>query len=1031
MKSNNKKITEMTRNKYLVFVLCVVFSFSAAFAQKTLVKGVVKSTEDNLPVIGVSVLVKGTNVGTITDLDGKYSVTAKNGDIIQFSYIGLTTQELKVTGPVLNVLLMPSAVALDEVVAIGYGTVKKKELTGAVAQVKAEDLSNIITSDLGAALQGQISGVNIVSSSGAPGSASEILIRGISSVSGSNTPLFVVDGVPQESDPRLSTNEIETIDVLKDAASCAIYGTRGAAGVILITTKQGKAGVMKISADGSYGIQHITSSIPLMNSVEQTYFDIVYNRNLNPNLTDADFVLNLSKYATGFQYDTDLSKTVFVNNAPTQNYNVNISGGTKDLSYNVTAGYFKTDGIIRNSGFERFNTRINTTYKTNKWVVGASLGLTSEQTAKTANNMIVQTIKYYPTQADLDLNNNDPLISIVGDVGTRLGSVLESFNTENNARNIKTNANFNAKYTITKALSVSTRLGLNLTTDYGKIFRPYKVIYDIYGTLIGSPENSYITMTSSLRTSMSWDGGLNYVKSFKNHKLTGFLGLSTEVYTFDQFVASRTGVIDNSIKVLNYAALNQSATSGNNYTKKLLGKIARLQYDYQGKYLVSATLRHDGSSMFNSDNYYGFFPSASGAWNVSDEEFWKPYSKVVSNLKLRASYGTTGNQNFPTYMNAAAIESGYDYAFGASGSEVMNLGSIQSQLANPTVIWETSIQSNIGIDLAFYNNKFTMSAEYYNTKKKDMLFPIGLPGSVGAGTNANVTLNVGNMTNDGFEFSTVYKARTGKVNWNFNGTFSTNSNVITKMSGEGNFRYTDDSGLISGAKTQSQITVLAEGYEAGAFFLYKTDGIVNTEEKLADYQKLNANARMGDLIFIDTDKDGKITDSDRVYSGSGLPRYEAGLTIRADYNNFDFSTQLYTALGHEIMNGSKATAYSYGRHKDLLYGWSEANPLSPIPAYRGDVKAHDNFKGYTDQWLEDGSFLRIKNVTLGYSLDKKTVSKLKMSKIRVYITAQNLYTLTKYTGYDPEIGGGVASRGLDKGNYPITSLYTAGLNINF
>ncbi len=1031
MKSNNQKITKMTRNKYLVFVLFVVFSLSAAFAQKAVVKGVVKSTEDNLPIIGVSVLVKGTNVGTITDLDGNYSVSAKNGDIIQFSYIGLMSQELKVSGSVLNVLLMPSAVALDEVVAIGYGTVKKKELTGAVAQVKAEDISNIITSDLGSALQGQISGVNVIASSGAPGSSSEILIRGVSSVSGSNTPLFVVDGIPQESDPQLSTNEIETIDVLKDAASCAIYGTRGAAGVILITTKQGKAGKMKVSADGSYGVQHITSSIPLMNSAQQTYFDIVYNRNLTTGITDDVIVLNLSKFPLGFQYDTDLSKIVFIDYAPTQSYNVNLSGGTKEISYNVTAGYYKTDGIIRNSGFDRFNTRINTTYKSGNWSMGASIGLTSENTAKAASNMITQTIKYYPTQASLDLNNSEPIITVGGDFGTRLGSVIESFQTENNTNSVKLSSNFNAKYQISKSLSISSRLGININSDYGKIFKPYQEIYDIWGVLVGSMENSFVTMNTSRRTSMSWDGGLNYLNKINDHKITGFVGLSAETYNYDMFTATRTGIGSNNIKVLNGGTLTQAASSGNNYEYKLLGQMARLQYDYQGKYLFSATLRHDGSSKFNSDNYFGWFPSASAAWNISDEKFWKKYEKTVNNFKLRASYGSTGNQNFPAYSNVASIVTGYDYAFGASGSEVNSLGAIQQNFANAQVVWESSIQSNIGVDLGFMKNKITFSAEYYNTKKKDMLFPIGLPGSAGAGTNANVVLNVGNMTNQGLEFTAGYKTQTGKVNWNFTGTFSTNSNVITKMNGLGNFKYTDDSGLINGAKTQSQITVLAEGYEAGAFFLYKTDGLANTYEKLAAYQLLNANARMGDLIYVDSNKDGLITDADRVYSGSGLPKYEIGFTIRADYKGFDFSTQLYSALGHEIMNGSKATAYSYGRHLDLLYSWSEANPLSVIPTYRGDLKAHDNFKGYTDMWLEDGSYLRFKNITLGYSLDKKLIRKLGLEKLRFYVTAQNPITITKYTGYDPEVGGGVTSRGLDKGNYPVTSLYTGGININF
>lgn len=1011
---------------FLFMFLCVSIN-----AQEITVKGVITDADDGLPVLGASVIIKGKNIGTVSNLDGAYVIKASIGDVLRISYVGMENKQVTVSGAKHDVKLKSSAIVLNEVVSIGYGTVKKKELTGAVAHIKSEDLNNIVSSDLGAALQGQISGVNVIASSGAPGSASEILIRGISSVSGSNTPLFVVDGVPQESDPRLSTNEIETIDILKDAASCAIYGTRGAAGVILITTKQGKPGKLKVSYDGSYGVQHITSDIPLMNAVQQTYFDIIYNRNLIPGITDDKIALNLSKYTIGFQYDTKLSDVVFVDYAPTQKHSVNLSGGTKDFSYNVTAGYFKTDGIIINSGFERFNTRVNTNYKSAKWNIGASIGLTSEGTDKTSNSMITQTIKYYPYQASIDLNNTNPIITVGGDEGTRLGNVLENLKTENFNSRIQTNANFNVKYQITKELNVSTRLGMNLTNDYGKIFNPYQEIYNIFDQLVGSPENSYITMNSSRRTSMSWDAGLNYVKTIKKNKFSAFLGYSTEVYNFDSFTATRYGVGDNTIKVLNGGTLTQAASSGKNYQYKLLGMIGRVQYDYKSKYLLSATLRRDGSSKFNPENYYGYFPSASGAWNVSDEKFWKSLKNIANTVKLRASYGTTGNQNFASYSNSASIASGYDYAFGYSGAEFVNLGSIQKDFANSLVKWETSIQSNVGVDLAMLNNKLTFSAEYYNTKKKDMLFPIGLPGSAGGGTGSSVILNVGNMTNEGLELTMGYRTRTGKINWNFNGTFSTNANVITKINGLGGFVYTDDFGLISGAKTTSQVTTLAEGYEAGAFFLYKTNGIVNTTEKLNEYLLIRPSAKMGDLIYVDSNDDKIISDADRVYSGSGLPKYEIGFTLKTDYKGVDLSVQLYSALGHEIMNGSRATAYSYGRHMDLLYSWSEVNPNSTIPAYRGDTKTHDNYRGYTDLWLEDGSYLRVKNITLGYSIDDKLIKKIGLSKIRLYLTAQNPITITNYTGYDPEVGGGISSRGLDKGNYPITSLYTVGLNVNF
>lgn len=1018
------------RIRYLILSLLAFVLNIGIYAQEINVSGVVSGEDDGLPIINATVVVNGTNKGTVTNIDGMYTIRAKVGDVLKISYVGMMVKTVTVTQARMDVKLKANSIVLEEVVAIGYGTVKKKELTGAVAQVKGEDIANTITSDLGNALQGQISGVNIISSSGAPGDASEILIRGISSITGSNTPLFVVDGVPYEDDPRISPNEIQTIDVLKDAASCAIYGTRGAAGVILITTKQGKEGKLKIAVDGNYGIQQITSGTPLMNAREQSYFDIIAERNKS-NTPDNSVILPIARYTKGFQNDTELSKVIFNDNAPTQNYNVNLSGGNKQIAYNIVGGYFKTDGVVVNSGFERFNTRINATYKSNNLQIGANVGMSNEDIKRSQGYIIIQAIKYYPTQDPIDLSGNAPLVTFAGDALNRLNWVEESLKTKSVANRTSTFVNFNANYKISKTLSVSTRLGTNLMNEYGRASHAYQEIKDINGLLVSNPSNSYVQMNAARRTSLVWDAGLNYQKTFNKQKLSLFLGSSTERYTFDSFVAKRTGLLSQTLEVLNAATLDQIAYSGNLYDNTLLGFIGRVQYDYKSKYLFSATMRRDGSSRLSKENQIGYFPSVSGAWNLSDEKFWKPLDEIINNFKLRASYGTTGNTNIPPYSYSATIASGIDNLYGSSSSEVTGYGSIQTGYANAVVKWETSIQSNFGVDLAMFRNKLTFSAEYYNTYKKDMLFPVSLPGSAGGGGGANVILNVGNMTNKGVELTAGYKTNIGKSKWELNGTFSTNTNKITKINGLGGFIYTNDNGLINGATSSSQVTVLAEGYEAGAFFLYPTNGIADTQEKLANYQQLDPTARMGDLIYVDTDKDGEISDADRVYSGSGLPKFEIGFNMRVEYRNFDFAAQLYSAIGHEIMNGAKATAFTYGRHKDLIYAWSNSNPVTSIPAYRGDLKSQNNYKGYTSLWLEDGSYLRFKTITLGYNVNNEKVRALGVNKLRVFLTAQNPITITNYSGYDPEIGGGVSSRGLDKGNYPITSLYSAGININF
>ena len=476
-------------------------------------------------------------------------------------------------------------------------------------------------------------------------------------------------------------------------------------------------------------------------------------------------------------------------------------------------------------------------------------------------------------------------------------------------------------------------------------------------------------------------------------------------------------------------SINPEAGSDGNYTNKLLGTIARLQYDWKSRYLLSMSMRADASSRFAKENRWGFFPSASVAWNISDEPFFKPLTKVVNNFKLRGSYGTTGNQNFSPYSFYSTVSPGYDYTTGTGSGEYLGLATTQVKYANPDVKWETSEQYNLGLDLAFLNNKVTLTAEYYSTRKRDMLFPVTLPGSTGSASQ--LTMNVGNMVNSGYELAAQYRSHIGKFYYNLSGTFSTNTNKITRINGDGTRISAYKWGLVSGAQDVSQVTYIAEGYEAGAFFLYPTDGIINSSEKLAAYQKINPSAKMGDLIYKDTDKDGKITDNDRVYCGSGLPKYEIGFIMQFNYMGFDLYTNFYSALGHEIMNGSRATAFGYGRHKDLVAMYSPVNTDSPISTYRGDLKSHPNYHADTDLWLEDGSYLRLKNITLGYTLPKSITTKWHLNKFRVYIAAQNLFTLTKYSGYDPEIGGNISTRGMDMGNYPSFTTYSAGINLSF
>ncbi|MDW5288074.1 TonB-dependent receptor [Formosa sp. PL04] len=1032
MKLRKRLTVKGLRGKMVLILFFVLHCGLYAQAQKETITGIVMG-EDDVPIPGVTVLLleNGKSMGAITDFDGVYSLEASIGEVLKFSYLGMTTQSLKIKSKTLNVTMVEEASALDEVIVIGYGTVSKKELTGAVDQVKGEELEKIVTSDLGAALQGQAAGVNVITSS-TPGGDSEILIRGITSLT-DNTPLYVVDGIVQEGDPRIPPSDIASLDILKDAASTAIYGSRGATGVIIITTKQGKAGTLQVRLNATYGVAFRDSAIPLMNSVEQTYFNIVTQRNIEGAYDDdASNSLVLNNSAYNYQNETDMNKLIFNESAPTQNYNANISGGTSDITYNVSLGFFQQDGLQINSAYERFNVRSNTVYEKDKLRIQTSVGLSLDQRDIPQGNLVSQAIVYNPTQNALDPGYYDSLEGGDGSDVNRLNWVLESIRTEQDNKALRTNASVNLKYEIIDGLSAQVNSGITATNNYGSEYRPYQEVVSDKGNVQTTPTSSYISRTSSLRTSFSVDAGLIYDKQLdENNKITFTLFTTFEKYKNEAFSAMRLGATNPDITVLDGATGDQSVTSGFDYIDTRIGNIGRIQYSYKERYILSSSIRRDGSSKFGEDNQWGTFPSIAFAWNISDEPFWQGAKQKVNNFRLRLSYGSVGNDRIGSYVYSPGITQNINYIGNNGNTETLNLGSIQTDLANELLKWETTTTGNVGIDLGFFKNKLTLTADYYRASKEDMLFPVFLPLSVGGGTNATVTLNVGNMKNDGGELAIGYRAKTGNVTWRVNGTFSINDNEITKINNNTNFLLTNDFGLVGRAPDQSRVTALAVGHEVSSFFLWRTDGIIDTEEKLAEYQKIDQGARMGDVRFIDQNGDNDLTDEDRIYSGSGLPEYEVGLNFSADYRNFDFSMNWYAAVGQEIMNGFDAWAYGFGRHKDQIYQWSEANPETSIPAFRGDMRTHRNFIGYSDLFLEDGSYIRLRQATVGYSLPKKVNEKLNINRLRFYVSAQNPLTFTKYSGYNPEVGGGIAAKGLDKGTGPTYATYFLGLNFNF
>ncbi len=1032
--------------KAFLIVLFCSFGINTIQAQDVTVKG--KVTGDGEPLAGASIIVLGTSKGAVSDFDGNFEIVASTNSTLRVSYLGYVDVDVKVDGQTtINVDLKEDAAALDEVVVVGYGTQKRKEITGAVGQVKNEDLVLNATADLGTALQGSIAGVNVTASSGQPGAESNILIRGIGSVFGQNTPLYVVDGIPFDGDPKLSIDEIEVVDVLKDAASTAIYGTRGSNGVILITTKKGKEGIMKMNLHSWYGLQSITSGVPLM-EVE----DFLYTVHLRGNTLNGTFFGNtwtpITQGVHQLTNNTDLNDLILNDSSPIQNHNLSISGGKDGLAYNINASFFNQDGMLISSKYDRFNIRANTQYRKGKWTVSTGMGFRIEERDREPFQLLLQASRYSPYSQLLDPDATEI-------VNPGASTANDAINISQNQQRLQQtdrdnvdsfDANATLKYDITDNLSYTARFGLNISNGTRRIINPLFVQRNEDGEITPPAQLSGIREIYARRTKETFENFINFKKSYGNHNFN-WTGLFSAEKSFARSTfADRREFVSNEVTELG-AALGVSDVGNNggrwnNRTIKLIGLMTRLQYNYKGKYLFSAAVRRDGSSQFSPDFRWGTFPSASVGWNVSDEPFWQSLKRVATSLKLRAGYGQVGNEGFEPFSNQATIVIERDAVFGPEDSDALITGAIQERFANDKVKWETSISRNAGFELGLFKNKLNVSADFYKENKEDLLLPLLLPPSTVGAQNSTVVINVGDMVNQGMEWGLNYK-HSGAFSWNVGATYTKNTNEVTRMAGANKQLFLTGSTVVQGVPNEDLVSVVAEGFPAASFFLIKTDGIISTQEELDAYNPLvGGNANLGDLRYVDaptvdTDGDG-IPDAgdgiinldDRQFAGGGLPEFEMGLNFGANYKNFDFAMQWYGAFGGEVMNGSKAFAYKSGRHQDLVHQWSPQNPTSLIPRDRG--RDHENFRGYTDLWLEDATFVRLRNVAVGYTIPKDALEKHGISNMRLYLSAQNPITITDYTGFDPEVGNnGFSSRGLDRGSYPISSSFRFGVQLAF
>ncbi|WP_109830604.1 SusC/RagA family TonB-linked outer membrane protein [Reichenbachiella versicolor] len=1053
-----------TKMRVVPIILCLLLGSLSVTAQSK-VSGKVTDPTDGSGLPGVNILVKGTTSGTVSDIDGNYTISVSGNDVVlSFSFIGYKTKDVPVGGKaIINVQLENDVEMLEEVVKIGYGEQKKIEVTGAVGSIKSEELVKNATSDVASALQGQIAGVNI-QSAGSPGEPANIQIRGLGSLSeGALSPLFVVDGIPYDQDPNIAPEQIESVEVLKDGASAAIYGVRASNGVILITTKRAKEDQMKVSLSAYRGIQNITSGTPLLNTPEQIYVNtLTFEQVPRPFQNGETDIL---------ERNTDFVGEVQNDNAVIQRYNIDVSGGSKALKLTMNTNYFDQEGVLINSGYERLATRVNASFKKGKLDAFTSIGLSRDKKTSEPWGLYQLALRNDPWQRSLfdQTAISDTETEIDADNVNVYGYLARQLNNINESETDQNTYNFRVGYQFFKGFKVILKAGYNDRVIRRKSFRPQYLAYDTDGNLVpgGSTLEAVLEEDYNFFSKGTTEGVIQYNKWIKGHSF-GVTGvISYETFDTKNVGVGTIGSLSNSTQVLSAGTIGIKP-NGTDERRTLAGKLLRVQYNYKKKYLFSASLRYDGTSAFGEDNRYSPFFGVSGGWVLSDEKFFNNASFLdwMNIFKLRLSYAQLGNQSVRLYQANRYIENGVDYAYGPEGSEVLAVGAIQRRYPNEDIRWESSINRNIGIDMELLNSRIHFNFDAYYNTKDDMLLQEVLPPSTGTWHpgQQNVynvrNINAGDMLNKGIEVAVSYTNNTSYgLKWKLGLTFTKNINEITDLNGVEGLAYPNGRPARFQADRTDYTTFMAKGYPAASFFLLEHEGVIKSDvpngdefgfhpetgeelSQLTAYQLIDPTAELGDNMFtdqltVDTDGDGVpdqgdgiLNDEDRVYKGSTMPKFESGFTADLKYKGFDFFFQTYLSYGAKIYNGPDRFAYVEGRHKDVYYMWSPQNPESDIAIVRRS-NTHNNYRTRTDIFLEDGSFLRVKNITLGYTFPKKWTGN-NITKLRVYATAQNPFTFTKYTGYDPEVAGnGITTRGVDVGNYPVTRQFLGGIQIDF
>lgn len=1005
-----------------IWLFITVLCSTTTFAQ-IIVKGTVMD-KSSLPVPGANVIVKGTAASASTDFDGKFSIVVPNKEAqLQFSFIGFATKIVKVGNQtVFDVVLEQVGQALEEVVVVGYATVKKKDVTSSISSVKGKELQTMTVGNATESLQGKVAGVQITGAGG-PGAQPRVLIRGISTINLSTDPLYVVDGIPMGTSINfLSNNEIESMDVLKDASASAIYGSRASNGVILITTKKGKIGKPKFNVDLGSGFQIMNNPY---NMADAEGYATILNKAYT-NAGYAEYLPNAEQYRgkTTDWWGAGIDKASLVSNA-----SIGVSGGSEKNTYAASLNYYKSDSFYKIGGWKRITARVANDFKfSDKFSMGITLNPRYETWGSPGNWADFDKIDpitpiYKPAD---QLNGTENEYSIYARSPSYVWNPVAGvarYDDYNKLYNLNTNSYL--QYEPIKGLVFRTQGSIEVGDKVWSKFVPDFVIDAAHE----KAEINTIERKTTTNTDWTWQTTATYSKTFATKHNTSFMvGATMEEYNGNDVWGYGEGVPNNSdaMRELNAATKNRNS-GGNKWSSSLMSYISRLSYNYDGKYYLTGTFRRDGSSKFMDNNKWANFPSASASWRISNESFMENTKNVINDLRLRAGWGRVGNQSLPTSVYQSKIGQGY-YVI---GNEVVDT-SYPSSMANKDIKWETVEDINFGVDFGLWKNKISGSLEYYQKTTKDMLFKKQFPTYSGLPEYSTIWTNVGSMKSKGIDLLLSYKDKKGSFSYGADLTFTTVNVEMVSLSASGERLY--------GAGNR---TLTVEGDEPGYYYGYVADGLFQNQTELNAHTDQNGNkmqpyAQLGDVRFKDVNGDGKIDDKDRAKLGSPWPDFTMGLNLSFAYKNFDLIANFYASIGNELVNQNISDLYNGASLSNKVAGlnemaWHGEGTSNYVPRLSKNDN-NENFTKFSSLYVEDGSFMRMKNIQLGYTF----LNQFGLDKLRVSLSGQNLWTLTDYKGVDPEVGGGdtkkddgVKGSGFGGWNYPVQPTVLIGINVAF